>query len=179
MDTDIDRVLVTEEDLRGKVCELGEVIARDYRDKFPILIGVLNGAAMFIADLIRACPIYLRVDFMAVSSYRNGTESSGAVRIIKDLDRNIEGQHVLIVEDIIDTGLTLSYLMDNIKSRRPASLRICTLLDKRERRRINLRIDYTGFTIPDEFVVGYGLDFNDKYRNLPYVGVLKPYLYSG
>lgn len=178
MDSDIARILIEERQIQAKVRDLGAEIATEYEGLTPVFIGVLNGAVLFIADLIRACPIPLNIDFMAVSSYDKGTHSSGIVRILKDLDRNIEGRHVLIIEDIIDTGLTLSYLLDNLRARHPASLRVCTLLDKRERRTVDLHIDYTGFRIPDEFVVGYGLDYNGQYRNLPYIGVLKPHLYS-
>ena len=178
MNPDIDRVLITEQALRAKVEELGAQVARDYDGRAPIFIGVLNGAMVFISDLARACPIPLSIDFMAVSSYGAGSRSSGEVRIVKDLDRSIEGRHVLIVEDIIDTGLTLSYLLDALHTRQPASVEVCTLLDKRERRTIDIEIKYSGFEIPDEFVVGYGLDYRDLYRNLPYIGVLKPHLYT-
>lgn len=177
MEEDIDHILITEEQLRAKVRELGTQLAVDYADKMPILIGALNGATLFMSDLIRACRIPLSIDFIAVSSYASGTRSSGVVRILKDLDRNIEGRHVLVVEDIVDTGLTLSYLIENLSARKPASIRICALLDKAERRVADVPLDYAGFRIPDEFVVGYGLDYNDLYRNLPYIGVLKPQLY--
>ncbi len=179
MEADIDHVLITEEQLGVKVRELGARLAEDYDGKVPILIGALNGATLFMSDLVRACRIPLSIDFIAVSSYGNGTRSSGVVRILKDLDRNIEGRHVLIVEDIVDTGLTLSYLIESLSARQPASIRICSLLDKAERRVANVPLDYTGFQIPDEFVVGYGLDYDDLYRNLPYIGVLKPELYRG
>ncbi|ACZ40956.1 hypoxanthine phosphoribosyltransferase [Thermobaculum terrenum ATCC BAA-798] len=179
MNSDIEQILITESELQAKIKELGSRIAEDYKDKIPVLIGVLNGAVMFVSDLIRACPIQLNIDFMAVSSYQDSTESSGVVKIIKDLDRNISGRHILIVEDIIDTGLTLSYLLETLQARHPASIKVCALLDKASRRRVNVPIDYLGFQIPDKFVVGYGLDFRDLYRNLPYIGVLKPYLYEG
>lgn len=179
MDPDIDHVLISEEQLTAKVREMGRQLAEEYARENPIFVGVLNGAVMFISDLARACPIPLSIDFMDVSSYGSGTRSSGVVRILKDLDRTIEGRHVLIVEDIVDTGLTLSYLVQSLEARRPASIRVCALLDKHERRVADVRLDYTGFQIPDEFVVGYGLDFRDLYRNLPYVGVLKPHLYGG
>lgn len=179
MEEDIDHVLITEEQLDAKVRELGSRLAEDYAGKLPILIGALNGATLFMSDLVRACRIPLSIDFIAVSSYGSGTRSSGVVRILKDLDRNIEGRHVLIVEDIVDTGLTLSYLIESLSARQPASIRICALLDKAERRVANVPLDYTGFQIPDEFVVGYGLDYDDLYRNLPYIGVLKQELYRG
>lgn len=179
MEEDIDHVLITEEQLGAKVRELGSRLAEDYAGKLPILIGALNGATLFMSDLVRACRIPLSIDFIAVSSYGSSTRSSGVVRILKDLDRNIEGRHVLIVEDIVDTGLTLSYLIESLSARQPASIRICALLDKAERRVANVPLDYTGFQIPDEFVVGYGLDYDDLYRNLPYIGVLKPELYRG
>lgn len=178
MDPDIDHILISEADLQTKVRELGARLAREYAGKTPILVGVLNGAIVFIADLARACPIPLSIDFMAVSSYGNSTRTSGVVRILKDLDRDIQGRHVLIVEDIVDSGLTLAYLIEHLQARQPASLRVCALLDKRDRREAGVQIDYVGFQAPDKFVVGYGLDFRDLYRNLPYVGVLKPHLYS-
>lgn len=178
MHADIDHVLIREDELRARVRELGRQVAVDYKGRTPILIGVLNGAMIFISDLIRHCPIPLGVDFMAVSSYGNSTSTSGEVRILKDLDRSIENRHVLIVEDIIDSGLTLSYMLDTLRTRQPASLEVCALLDKHERRAMDTRLKYTGFKIPNEFVVGYGLDFQDLYRNLPYIGVLKAHLYS-
>ena len=142
------------------------------------MIGVLRGAVMFMADLARAIAVPVMIDFMAVSSYGTSTSSSGIVRILKDLDEEVAGKHVLIVEDIIDSGLTLSYLVDNIKSRQPASVRICTLLNKPERRKVDLEVNYNGFVVPDEFVVGYGLDYAEKYRNLPFIGILKPAIYA-
>lgn len=178
MHSDIDHVLLSEDEITHKVRELGAQIALDYGGEVPILVGVLNGAMVFISDLIRVCPIRLSIDFMAVSSYGKGIQSSGAVRILKDLDRSIENRHVLIVEDIVDSGLTLSRLIENLRARHPASLKVCALLDKRERRATDVQLDYVGFQIPDEFVVGYGLDFSDLYRNLPYVGVLKARLYT-
>lgn len=179
MEPDIDHILITEQQLQDKVQEIGAQLAKEYRSDTPILVGVLNGAVMFISDLVRACPIPLSIDFMDVSSYGSGTRTSGVVRILKDLDRNIEGRHVLIIEDVVDTGLTLSYLLEHLQTRRPASIRVCALLDKQDRRTADVKLDYVGFPIPDEFVVGYGLDFRDLYRNLPYIGVLKPHLYSG
>lgn len=160
-------VLVSSEEIEKKVKELGEEITKDYQGKELMLVGILKGAAIFMADLARNIEISVTMDFMAVSSYGNSTKSSGVVRIIKDLDSNVEGKHILIVEDIIDTGLTLGYLTDNLKKRGASSVRICTLLDKPERRKVNVPVDYRGFVIPDEFVVGYGIDYAEKYRNLP------------
>lgn len=166
------RVLVPEEELRAKVDELAEAITRDYRDKVPILVCVLKGAIFFMADLARRLPFDLELEFMAVSSYGASTDSSGVVRILKDLDTDIEGRHVLIVEDIIDSGLTLQYLTRSLWSRNPASVEIVTLLSKPSRRTADLPCRYTGFEIANEFVVGYGLDYAEKHRNLPYIGVL-------
>lgn len=175
---EIQEVLLTKEEIAGKVQELGKELAAEYCDKRPLLICVLKGALIFVADLTRAMEIPLEVDFMAVSSYGVSTKSSGVVRIMKDLETGIENRHVLIVEDIIDTGLTLKYLIENLKSRKPASIKICTLLDKPSRRRVQLQPDYCGFEIPDKFVIGYGLDFSGIYRNLPFIGVLKPEAYQ-
>lgn len=171
-------MLISEEKLAARIKELGEQITADYAGKEILAIGVLRGAVLFMADLTRAIKVPVAIDFMAVSSYGAGTSSSGVVRILKDLDEDIEGKHVLIVEDIIDSGLTLSYLLDNIKSRKPASLKLCTLLNKPERRKAEVHIDYNGFTVPDYFVVGYGLDYAEKYRNLPFIGILKPEVYK-
>ena len=176
---DIERVLLSEEQLQQRVRELGEEISKEYAGKEILMIGVLRGAVMFMADLARAIAVPVMIDFMAVSSYGTSTSSSGRVRILKALDEEVAGKHVLIVEDIIDSGLTLSYLVDNIKSRQPASVRICTLLNKPERRKVDLEVNYNGFVVPDEFVVGYGLDYAEKYRNLPFIGVLKPEVYGG
>ena len=174
MYNDIQEILLTEKEIRKKVQYLGKQISQDYNKNDEIVVvGVLKGASVFMADLIRQIDIPVYIDFMAVSSYGYSTESSGIVRILKDLDFEIEGRHVLIVEDIIDTGLTLKYLTDNLRSRNVKSLKICTLLDKPERRKCNLDIDYIGFKIPDKFVVGYGIDYGEKYRNLPYVAVIK------
>ncbi len=178
MERDIKEILISEDQIQQKVKELGKQITRDYKGKDPILVGVLNGAVIFMADLMRCIDIPIEVDFMAVSSYGVSTESSGIVRILKDLDKSIEGRHVIVVEDIIDTGLTLKYLTTLLKDRKPRSIRLCSLLDKPERRKIDIDIDYKGFSIPDEFVVGYGLDFKEKYRNLPYICVLKPEVYQ-
>jgi hypoxanthine phosphoribosyltransferase len=171
-------VLIPAEAIQQRVRELGAQIAADYRGKTPVLVGVLRGAIVFMVDLMRAMDMPLQVDFMATTSYGASTQSSGVVRILKDLDVVIEGRDVLIVEDIIDSGLTLHYVTELLWARRPASLRICTLLDKPANRKVAINVDYTGFTIPDKFVVGYGLDFSEVYRNLPYIGVLKPEAYG-
>ena len=177
MQDDILRVLVTETELRDKVKELGAQITRDYQGREPLFLGVLKGCFVFMADLVRSVDLRSGLDFMAVSSYGSGTSTTGAVKITKDLSRNIEGVDVIIVEDILDSGVTLHYLRDYLSNRRPASIRIVTLLDKPERRKADVHADYFGFTVPDEFVVGYGLDYAEKYRNLPYIGVLKPEVY--
>lgn len=174
----IESVLFSEEQIRDRIRELGDQIARDYAGKDVVLIGVLKGVALFFGDMMRAIDLPLEIDFMAVSSYGASTRSSGVVRILKDLDESITGRHVLIVEDIIDTGLTLSYLIRTLMERRPASLEICTMLDKPARRLVEVPVKYVGFTIPDQFVVGYGLDYDQKFRNLPFVGILKPEVYS-
>jgi len=174
---DIDEVLIPEDALQARIRELGAAISNDYAGKEPLLVGILIGAFVFLSDLQRAITIPCQVDFMATSSYGDATESSGIVRILKDLDQSIEGRHVLIVDDIIDTGLTMDYLLQTLKARYPASLRVCALLDKVPRRRREVRIDYRGFEIPDRFVVGYGLDYAGRYRNVPFVCVLKPEIY--
>ena len=176
---DIDRVLVDEQQIAAKVAEIAETISRDYAGKDPVLVAVLNGAVVFLSDLIRRLRIPVTIDFVKWSSYGDSTRSSGVVRILKDLDESIEGRHVLVVEDIIDTGLTLHYLLENLRSRAPASVKVVALLDKPSRRRVKVRIDYPGFEVPDAFVVGYGLDYAGRYRHLPYVGVLKPDVYAG
>lgn len=178
MENDVGEVLISHEQIREKTKELGRRIAQDYEGKNPLLICVLKGGLMFLADLMREIHIPLEIDFMAVSSYGDATESSGVVRILMDLERNIRGRHVLIVEDIIDTGRTLNYIIENLHTRGPASIKVCTLLDKPARRLLDIPLDYVGFEIPDRFVIGYGLDFGEIYRNLPFVGVLKPELYS-
>ena len=178
MINDVERVLLSEEQLAARIVELGAEITADYAGKEILMIGVLRGAVLFMADLARAIKVPVAIDFMAVSSYGAGTSSSGVVRILKDLDENVEGKHVLVVEDIIDSGLTLNYLVDNLKSRQPASIKICTLLNKPERRKVDVDIAYNGFTIPDHFVIGYGLDYAEKYRNLPFIGILKPKIYQ-
>ena len=173
MDAGITRILLSEDKIRQKVQELGQCITRDYQNKDLFVIGILKGSIVFMSDLIRAISLPLQMDFMAVTSYGSSTKTSGVVRILKDLEADIISKDVLIVEDIIDTGLTLSYLKENLLSRNPASLRICAFLDKPSRRRVPIVPDYNGYEIPDEFVVGYGLDFDGNYRNLPYVGVIK------
>lgn len=166
-------VLITTDEIQKRIAELGADIARDYTGKNPLMIGVLKGACTFLSDLMRAADIELGVEFMAISSYGAAMRTSGEVRILKDLDVAIEGRHILVVEDIVDTGLTLSYLLANLKSRGAASVKLAALLDKYERREKEVPIDYLGFKIPDKFVVGYGLDFAERYRNLPYIGVVK------
>lgn len=185
MHNDIDEILITKEAIQAKVTELGKRISEDYRvmegctAKSPLLlIGLLRGAIVFLSDLMRVMDIPVQLDFIGISSYRTGTES-GAVRLLMDLETDIAGRHVLIVEDIVDTGKTLSYLVESLKARQPASLRICALLDKPERRKVSIHVDYIGYEIPDKFVVGYGLDFAEGYRNLPFVGVLKEHMYKG
>jgi hypoxanthine phosphoribosyltransferase len=174
---DVEEILIPEEVLQDRIRELGRRISTEYNSKEPLLVGILTGAFVFMADLLRAISIPCHVDFMATASYGAGTESSGIVRILKDLDQSIEGRHVLVVDDIIDTGLTMDYLLETLKARYPASLRVCALLDKRPRRLREVPIDFRGFEIPDKFVIGYGLDFGGRYRNLPFIGVLKPELY--
>ncbi len=176
---DIERVLISDEQIKEKIKQLGQMISDDYRNSDNLLlVGVLKGAVLFMADLIRNIDIPLQIDFMAVSSYGSSTQSSGVVRILKDLDETVEGKDLLIVEDIMDSGLTLSYMCNILKSRKPASLKICALLDKPNRRKVDLNVDYLGFEIPDHFVVGYGLDYAEKYRNLPYICVLKSEIYQ-
>ena len=179
MHQDIERIMFTEEELRAKVKELGAILAEEYRDKNPVVVGVLKGVVIFYADMIRAMDIPCEMDFMCVSSYR-GTQSTGRTQISKDLACDIYGRHVLILEDIFDTGNSMEFIVNHLKNKQPASLKICTLLDKPERRKpgVTVQADWTGFTIPNEFVVGYGLDFNEGYRNLPYVGILKPECYA-
>ena len=174
---DIESVLITKEELEARVAEMGRMITEDFRDKDPIFVGVLKGCFIFMADLMRHVDIKCTMDFMAVSSY-SGTSSTGAVKINKDLGQDIEGRHVIIVEDILDSGVTLSYLKHYLLGRKPASITIATLLDKPARRKSDIVADYSCFEVPDAFVVGYGLDYNEHYRNLPYIGVLKPEVYS-
>jgi hypoxanthine phosphoribosyltransferase len=178
MHEDIAEILLTNEEIQTKVVELGRRITADYQGKNLLLLGTLKGAVPFIADLSRAIALPLEIDYMAISSYGNSTESSGVVRILKDLEGPISQKHVLIVEDIVDSGLTLHYLTGVLRQRKPLSLRICTLLDKGRERVKAVELDYTGFQIPDRFVVGYGLDYAQRYRNLPYIGILKPYVYE-
>ena len=178
MKNDIKDVLFSESKIAARVKELAASISEDYKGKSLLLIGVLKGANVFMCDLMREIPFPIQIDFIAASSYGHSTESSGVVRILKDLDYSIEDKHVLIVEDIIDTGLTLSYLIENFRSRRPLSLEICTLLDKPERRVAPIAVKYVGFQIPDEFIVGYGIDYAESYRNLPYIATLKPSVYE-
>ena len=180
MNQDIASILISSDQLQQRVAELGRQIAADYAESPDLLlVGVLKGSVMFLVDLARAIDLPLAIDFMAISSYGQSTVSSGVVRVLKDLDTDISGRHVLIVEDIIDSGLTLEYLTDQLQRRSPASLRICALLNKPERRTSNVTIDYLGFDIPNEFAVGYGLDYAERYRNLPYIGVLKEDVYRG
>ena len=176
---DIERVLITGEEIQAKIRELGDRITEDYRGKELLLVGVLKGAFVVMADLSRHIRLPLQFDFMAVSSYGASTKTSGVVRILKDLDHDIEGHDVLLVEDIVDSGLTLAYLLKNLRARRPRSLEVCALLRKPEVQQVDLDITYPGFEIPPEFVVGYGLDYAEKYRNLPYVATLKPQAYQG
>jgi hypoxanthine phosphoribosyltransferase len=172
----VGEILIGAEELQARIRELGAEISVDYEGRELLLVGVLKGAVFFMADLMRTISVSCEIDFMAISSYGASTDSSGVVRILKDLDLNIDGRHVLVVEDIIDSGLTLSYLLRNLESREPASLEICALLTKPERREIDVPVRYIGFEIPNRFVIGYGLDFAERYRNLPYVGVLRPEL---
>ena len=178
LEQDIERVLFTEEELKARVAEIAARIDKDYAGKEPMLISVLRGSFIFMADLARAIHLPCTVDFMAVSSYGSGTTSSGQVKITKDLSESIEGRDIIVVEDILDSGNTLSYLFQLLQARHPASVRLCTLLDKPSRRTKPITADYTGFTVDDLFVVGYGLDYAEKYRNLPYIGILKPAVYE-
>ena len=178
MDEDILSVFFSEEEIRSKVRELGAAISRDYAGKDPLLVGVLKGCFVFMADLARSITVPCNIDFMAVSSYGGGTATSGAVSILMDLSYDAEGRHIIIVEDILDSGVTLSYLKGYLMNRKPASIAIATLLDKPSRRKANVRADYVGFICPDAFIVGYGLDYAERYRNLPYIGSLKPEIYE-
>jgi len=178
MNNNILKILINEDEIREKVKELGKAITEDYKNKDLMIIGILKGCVIFLSDLVREIDLPLTMDFMVVSSYGSSTKSSGVVRIIKDLEKDITGKDVLIVEDIVDTGLTLNYIVDYLKSRNARSVKICTLLDKPERRKAEVDLEYVGFHIPDEFVVGYGLDYAEEYRNLPFVCVLKPEVYS-
>ncbi|MQA87218.1 MAG: hypoxanthine phosphoribosyltransferase [Streptosporangiales bacterium] len=175
---DLEKVLLPEAEIQARVGELAAEIDRDYRGRDLLLVGVLKGAVMVMADLSRAMHVSTEMDWMAISSYGSGTRSSGVVRILKDLDRDITGQHVLVVEDIIDSGLTLSWLLGNLRSRQPASVEVCTLMRKPDALEIEVYVRYVGFDIPNEFVVGYGLDYAERYRNLPFVATLAPHVYS-
>ena len=179
MKNDIKKILFTEQQLMDKVAELGARITEDYEGKNPLIVSVLKGSYVFMADLTRKIDTACNVDFMAVSSYGEGTKTTGEVQIIKDIGSKIDGRHLIIVEDILDSGVTLSFLMKILKARGAASIRLCTLLSKPERRKVDVPVDYLGFEIPDAFVVGYGLDYAEKYRNLPYIGILKPSVYGG
>ncbi len=174
---DISRVLITSEDIRKKVAELGAAISKDYKGKELTLVSILKGSVVFLADLLREISIPCSIDFISVSSYRGQPESSGVVRMIMDLRESPVGKNILIVEDIVDTGYTLDYLLRNLRTRSLGSLKVCVLLDKKETRKVHVPVDYCGFEVPNEFLVGYGLDYLEKYRNLPYVGVLKPEIY--
>lgn len=175
---DIERVLISEEAIQQKVRELGEQISKDYAGKNLMLVSVLKGSVVFMADLMRAIKINCKIDFMCVSSYGSGTQTSGEVRLIKDLSTPLEGCDLLIVEDILDSGMTLDYITRILNERKPKSIKICTLLDKPSRRKAKIYADYSGFEVPDEFVVGYGLDYDERYRNVPFIGVLDPRVYS-
>ncbi len=177
MKDDILKVLLSEEEIKAKVKELGDEITRDYQGKTPIVVSVLKGSFVFVSDLVRCMDVPCELDFMVVSSF-NGVVSTGAVRIIKDIAISLDGRDVLVVEDILDSGLTLEYISEILKGRNAKSVKIATLLDKPSRHKSNIVPDYVGFTVPDEFVVGYGLDYNELYRNLPYIGILKPEVYS-
>lgn len=176
---DVQEVLISAEQMHARVTELGAQISRDYEGKEVVLVSVLVGACVFTADLLRAIHTPCFLDFVAISSYGKETRSSGVVRLLKDLDESVESRHVIIVEDIVDTGLTLNYLLDTMRNRNVASVKSCAMLDKPSRRLTAVNVDYVGFEVPDEFVVGYGLDFAQRYRNLPYVGILRPEVYGG
>jgi len=179
MHDDVEEILLSQEQIQQRVAELGQQLATDYVGRFPVLVSVLKGSFIFLSDLIRSMPVPLSIDLMELSSYGASTESSGQVRILKDLSGPISGRDVIVVEDIIDTGLTLNYLLHYLRDRNPSSVTICCLLDKPARRLAEIQIDYRGFTIPDRFVIGYGLDYDERYRNLPYIGVLRPSVYGG
>lgn len=178
MKNDVEKILISEEELRAKNIEMGKQITKDYKGKEVLVVGILKGSSIFMSDLIREIDLPLQIDYMVVSSYGTSTESSGVVRIVKDLQHSIEGKHVIIVEDIVDTGLTLAYITEILRGRGPASVEICTLLDKPARRKKTFDIKYTGFEVPDEFIVGYGIDYAELYRNLPFVGALKRSVYE-
>ena len=175
---DIAETLLTEEQIADIVKKMGKQISEDYQDKNLLLVSVLKGSLVFLADLMREITVPCSIDFLSVSSYGNGTSTTGEVRILKDLDASLEGKDLLVVEDILDSGVTLSFLLKNLLARNPASVRLCTFLDKPERRRVDIKADYIGASVPDKFIVGYGLDYAEKYRNIPFVGVLKPEVYN-
>lgn len=178
LNNDILKVLYSEEQLKAKCAEMGAQITKDYQGKNLLLVTVLKGAVVYLTDLMRNIDLPCTIDFMVVSSYGSGTKTSGVVKIVKDLDQDLSGKDILIVEDILDSGMTLSYLTKLLEDRNPSSVRIAALMDKPSRRQVELKADYIGFEVPDEFVVGYGLDYDEKYRNLPYVGILKPEIYT-
>lgn len=179
MTNDIQEVLLSEEKLAAVIKELGSQISEDYKGKNLLMVSILKGSVVFMSDLMRAITIPCRIDFMSVSSYGSGVKTSGVVKIVKDLDIPLAGYDLLIVEDILDSGMTLSYILEVLEARGPKSVKLCTLLDKPDRRKVDIKPDYVGCEVPDEFVVGYGLDYDEKYRNLPYVGILKPEVYGG
>lgn len=178
MATDISEIILSQEAIQKRVAELGKAISKDYARSNPLLVGVLKGVVFFMADLLRSITIPVEVDFIAISSYSPETRGQGFVRLVKDLEIPIQGRHILFIEDVIDTGLTLNYILNNLRARQPASLEVCVLFDKAERRLIDIPIKYKGFDLPDRFVVGYGLDHREKYRNLPFVGLLKPEVFQ-
>lgn len=178
MHPDVKEILLDEQKIAAIVKNMGQQISEDYKGKNLLLVSVLKGSLMFMADLMREITVPCAIDFLSVSSYGSGTTTTGEVRILKDLDASLDGKDVLVVEDILDSGVTLSYLLKNLSARSPASIRLCTFLDKPERRRVDIKADYIGTSVPDEFIVGYGLDYAERYRNLPYVGVLKPCIYT-
>ncbi|MGL5675339.1 MAG: hypoxanthine phosphoribosyltransferase [Cellulosilyticaceae bacterium] len=178
MEKDIKQVLLSAEQIADKVKELGEQITRDYEGQELLVVGILKGSNVFMSDLVRKIQMPMKMDFMVVSSYGNATESTGVVKIIKDIEESLEGKHLLIVEDIIDSGLTLKYLKQMLETRKPASIKLCTLVDKPARRKETVYVDYIGFELPDEFIVGYGIDYAEYYRNLPYIAILKPEVYE-
>lgn len=171
MHSNIKKVLLTEEEIQNRIKELGKQITKDYKNKKLVMISVLKGSILFISDLMRAVDLHMKIDFMSISTYCGGTKSTGVVKILKDLDMDIEGHDILIVEDILDSGLTLGYIRELLLKRNPSSIKIATLLDKVEKRKFDIQADYVGFNLPDEFVIGYGLDYQEEYRNLPYIGV--------
>ncbi len=178
IEKDIEKVLISEEDIHMAIEKLALKISEDYKDKNLLMISVLKGSILFMADLMRKLTIHCKIDFMAMSSYSGGIKSKGVAKILKDLDMSVEGYDVLLVEDILDSGITLTYIINLLKSRNPRSIKICTLLDKPDRRKNDLKADYFGYIVPDEFVVGFGLDYDEKYRNIPFVGVLKESVYN-